>query len=241
MTIGGLAAQPPACAGRVGLQGWLVPALAFAVVALVGGLLLGRGTVAQDVPRATDPVSLGFVRDMSVHHAQAVAMSAVAHRRSADPELGYVAFDILSTQQAQIGIMSGWLELWQQPPGGSDAAMAWRGHTGPMPGMAAPEEIAALDRLPVPEMEEQFLRLMVRHHLGAVPMADAAASRAASAPVAALAKTMSLGQQSEVDSMQRMLVARGHAPEPTAVPHSGAHAGAAPATARAAQGHGHGH
>ncbi len=85
-------------------RAWLLPAgLALATGALLGGLLLGRGMSAAGPERMTDPVSLGFVRDMSVHHAQAVRMSEIAHRRSDDRALSYLAFDILSTQQGQIG------------------------------------------------------------------------------------------------------------------------------------------
>ena len=201
--------------GRRGLPAWLVPAgLALAIAGLLGGLLLGKGMAAGGAERVTDPVSLGFVRDMGVHHAQAVRMSEIAHRRSADPKVNYLAFDILSTQQGQIGIMSGWLELWRQSRSGSEPQMAWMGHTGAMPGMATDDEIAALDTLPVPQMEEQFLRLMIRHHRGAVPMADAAAARATSPEVATFAGKMSAGQQSEVDLMQSMLAERGFAPEP---------------------------
>jgi uncharacterized protein (DUF305 family) len=202
---------------RRGLPAWLVPAgLGLAVLGLLGGLLLGRGMAAEGAERVTDPVSLGFVRDMSVHHAQAVRMSEIAHRRSTDPKLNYLAFDILSTQQGQIGIMNGWMELWRQTPGGQDEPMAWMGHAGPMPGMATDDEIAELNTLPLPQMEEQFLRLMIRHHRGAVPMADAAADQATSPEVAAIASKMSAGQQSEVDLMQSMLADRGLAPGPDA-------------------------
>lgn len=202
-------------APRAHPSAWLLPAgLALALAALVGGLLLGRAMVASDAVRVTDEVSLGFARDMSTHHAQAVQMSEVVHRRSTDPLLSYLAFDILSTQQGQIGIMSGWLDLWDQNKSGSGEPMAWMGHDGSMPGMATRAEVAELDALPVPAMEEQFLRLMIRHHRGAVPMADAAAAGADSPDVALLARAMSAGQQSEIDSMQDLLRRRGFEPEP---------------------------
>jgi uncharacterized protein (DUF305 family) len=140
-------------------------------------------------------------------------MSEIAHRRSADPELTYLAFDILSTQQGQIGIMSGWLDLWGQSQSADAEPMAWMGHAGPMPGMATEAELAALDELPVADMEEQWLRLMIRHHRGAVPMADAAAEQATSPQTARLAASMSAGQQSEIDLMQRLLAERGLPPE----------------------------
>lgn len=201
--------------GPRGSRALLVSAgLVIAAGALVAGLLLGHGMADDGSERVTDPVSLGFVRDMSTHHAQAVRMSEIAHRRSADPDLNYLAFDVMSTQQGQIGIMSGWLDLWQQGQSGSAEPMAWMGHDGPMPGMATAAEVEELDALPVAAMEEQWLRLMIRHHRGAVPMADAAADRADSPRTAAFAAKMSRGQQSEIDLMQRLLAERGHTPEP---------------------------
>jgi uncharacterized protein (DUF305 family) len=201
----------------------LLAALAV-VLALAGGLVLGRSLSAPAVERVDDPVSLGFLRDMTTHHAQAVRMSEIAHRRSDSPDLNPMAFDILSTQQGQIGIMSGWLDLWQQSQRGSAEPMRWMGHAGPMPGMAAPADIAELDTLPLAGMEEQWLRLMIRHHRGAVPMAEAAARQADSPQVAGLAERMSAGQQSEIDAMQDMLRARGLAPEPDPSGHAGAEA-----------------
>ena len=185
------------------------------LIALVGGLVLGQG-MARGVERVDDPVDLGFARDMKTHHAQAVEMSAIAHRRSPDPQLTYLAFDILTTQQGQIGIMTGWLDLWRQHQTSSGPAMAWMGqaHDGPMPGMATDEQVAALDSLPVTQMEEQFLRLMIRHHRGAVAMAGHAAVAASSSDVRTLARNMELGQAAEIELMQSMLAARGHEPEP---------------------------
>lgn len=57
---------------------------------------------------------------------------------------------------------------------------------------------------------------MVRHHLGAVPMAAFAADRATSPDLARLAGGMESGQAAEIDLMQAMLVERGHDPEPAA-------------------------
>lgn len=198
-----------------GSRAWLVPAgLALALAALLAGLLLGRGMTGNAAAAAaTDPVSVGFLRDMKVHHAQAVEMSEIVHRRSDDPAINYLAFDILSTQQGQIGIMAGWLDLSRQTQSGGER-MAWMGHEGPMPGMAGDEQVAELNTLPVPRMEEQYLRLMIHHHRGALPMTQQAAERSGSTDVADLAGQMHAGQASEIDLMQRLLAERGLAPEP---------------------------
>ena len=133
-----------------------------------------------------------------------------------------MAFDILSTQQGQIGIMSGWLELWGQSQTSVGQPMAWMDHERPMPGMATPQEVGELGTLPVAAMEERWLRLMVRHHRGAIPMADAAAADADSKQIARLAAQMSAGQQSEIDAMQALLRQRGLPPEPESASRHGA-------------------
>ena len=185
------------------------------VLALLAGLLLGRGTAGEPA-RVDDPVDVGFAQDMKVHHAQAVAMSAAVHDRSQDREVVALGLDILTTQQAQIGMMSGWLEQWGQTQAVSGPVMGWMGdgHSGPMPGMASTEDVASLRTLPPGELEEQYLRLMLRHHVGALPMASHAAEEASNPALARLAGTMVVGQQGEIDLMQGMLDARGHAPEP---------------------------
>jgi uncharacterized protein (DUF305 family) len=213
-----------------GRTGSVLLAGVMVVLALAAGLLLGRGS-ADAVPRVDDAVDIGFARDMKVHHAQAVLMSAVLHRRSSEPALNYLALDILTTQQGQIGIMTGWLDLWQHTQTSTGPAMAWMGHDGPMPGLASSAELARLERLPVAQAEEEYLRLMIRHHRGAVPMAAYAAEHATSKDVVRLARSMEQGQASEVELMQDLLAARGlppeperdsrHVPEPTASGHSG--------------------
>ena len=199
-----------------GARQFLLPAaLGLLLLGLVAGLLLGRG-MSVTPSASTNYVDLGFARDMTTHHAQAVEMSEIVHRRSPDPAVNYLAFDILSTQQGQIGIMTGWLDLWREPQSSSEPTMLWMGHVqkGPMPGMATDEEIQSLNTLPLPQMTEQYLRLMIRHHRGAVPMAQFAAQNAATSDIATLAANMDAGQSSEIRLMQDMLVERGWQPEP---------------------------
>ena len=205
---------------------WTVLGVALAlIVGLVGGLALGRAI--DPVKQVTDEVDVGFARDMGVHHAQAVEMASIAYLRTSDEKLRYVAFDIMTTQQGQIGAMHGWLQLWKQTVSDSDtAAMAWMGepHEGAMPGMATRDDVASLRTLPVAKMEEQFLRLMIRHHRGALPMADYAAKHATSSDIRDLAGKMSAGQAAEIDLLQSFLAARGLSSEPeSAMTHGAGH------------------
>jgi uncharacterized protein (DUF305 family) len=167
-------------------------------------------------PPADDSADAGFARDMSRHHEQAVAMASVVYQRTDDPVIRSLAYDVLTTQQGQIGIMSGWLDIWGLPATGPDRPMAWMGHPvdGPMPGMAAGDEVASLQALPPDQADTTFLRLMTRHHQGGMVMAEAAVVEADRSQVRALARGIASAQRAEIVQMQEMLAQRGLPPVP---------------------------
>jgi len=80
--------------------------------------------MAMSLP-AEGSVEAGFARDMSVHHAQAVAMAEAIRDRTTDPELKLLATDIALGQQGQIGRMSGWLDEWGLNQTSTAPPMAW--------------------------------------------------------------------------------------------------------------------
>lgn len=189
------------------------------VGALAGALLVvGGAAVGLLWPRypADASAEAGFARDMSAHHAQAVEMAELIRPRSDDPDLRQLATDIVLTQQGQIGRISGWLDVWELRATGTQPAMAWMGMADePMPGMAARDAVNELATLPPVQAEEQFLRLMIRHHIGGVAMANAILERTARPEVVRLAEAIVVGQTAEIGAMQAMLDARGLEREPT--------------------------
>ena len=110
----------------------------------------------------------GFARDMSVHHSQAVNMAFMVYDSTDDEEIRRLAYDIINTQRAQIGMFSGWLQQWDLPQTSDAAPMAWaeHGHEEPMtsyddmPGMATDEQLAELEAASGVEAERLFLELM---------------------------------------------------------------------------------
>lgn len=203
--------------------------LALIAVIAVGLLVIGGATaVALGIGRAPSPTSAGvdagFARDMADHHLQGVEMANLALQRSADPEVRALAFDISSTQTNQAGRMQGWLALWGLPQSGGEP-MAWMtdadaGMTmdmgGPtatdsMPGMATEPELADLRTLTGAAFDVRFLQLMIRHHGGALPMAEHAAQNANQAAVRSLARSIASTQQAEIGTMEEMIRARGGA------------------------------
>jgi uncharacterized protein (DUF305 family) len=198
------------------------PLLLVALVALLlgglGGYWLGR-----DAAPAADSVDVGFARDMSVHHEQAVQMAALAYDRSDDPAVRSLAFDILTTQQGQIGIMSGWLDAWGVPWTTAGPRMAWMGMPteGLMPGMATAGQLDTLRAANGVAADVLFLQLMIPHHVGGVAMATEAAVHADRVSVRQLATAMAEAQTSEIAYMNELLVAKGATPIAAPIDDSG--------------------
>jgi len=210
-----LPASAPASAGNPARPWRLL--LIIGILALLAGGLAGYMLRGAQTPRSSS-VDVGFARDMSLHHEQAVQMASLIYDRSDNPEIRSLAYDILTTQQGQIGIMSGWLDAWGLPWTSAGPRMAWMGMPtdGLMPGMATPEQMAALRAAHGPAADVLFLQLMIPHHQGGVAMAAAAATQATREPVRLLAQSMVEAQSLEIDYMNELLVARGQAPLPSA-------------------------
>jgi uncharacterized protein (DUF305 family) len=197
---------------------WLVMVagiVAVLVAAGVAAVLLG---VIRSSP-ADSSVDAGFARDMQTHHAQAVDMSFLIRDRTDDPQLRTVAYDIITSQQQQIGQMYGWLVQWGLPQTGQDKPMAWmNGHDhggstmtttdGSMPGMATPAQLEQLRSADGRQAERLFLELMIVHHRAGAAMADAAATGADTDEVRSLAARMSAAQSAEIDLLTSMLAQR---------------------------------
>jgi len=198
---------------------WLVLALAVLAAAalVVAGAALAVGTgIGRAAAPADDSVDAGFARDMSTHHQQAVTMAGLVRDRSTDPAVTLLAFDIESSQNNQIGMMQGWLQVWGLPVNSATQQMAWMGGAGAMrmtgnlmPGMATSDQLDELRTLTGTALDVRFLQLMIRHHEGGLPMAQYAVDHAASDPVRLLAGKILQTQTAEIVAMTDMLTTRG--------------------------------
>jgi uncharacterized protein (DUF305 family) len=184
---------------------WLMVGAAMLALLLIGA---GAGYWLARPPAENSP-EVTFARDMSAHHAQAVEMALIIRDRSSNDELRQLALDIMLTQQAQIGQMQGWLNLWGRSIEGATPPMG--GH-GEMMGMATQDQVAALRTLPVDQAEVSFLQLMIRHHQGGVIMAQQVLTKTSNPVVTRLANAVIQAQQSEITYMTGMLRQRGAAP-----------------------------
>ncbi|MFJ8855908.1 DUF305 domain-containing protein [Streptomyces sp. NPDC102437] len=203
------------------LAGGVVLLLAAVLVAL----MLVRpsssaGSPSAEGSAATAPsdtsVDVGFARDMSIHHQQAVEMSFIVRDRTSDEAVRRLAYDIINTQANQRGMMLGWLEMWGRAKSSSAVPMKWmnhpftpRGDGSLMPGMATGTELDELRAAKGRAAEVLYLKLMTPHHQAGVEMAAAAATSADTDEIRNLAAGMVRGQQSEMALMADMLKERG--------------------------------
>ncbi|GAA4845054.1 DUF305 domain-containing protein [Actinomycetospora corticicola] len=201
--------------------GWAKGVLAVGLVLillLAGGLvgaLVGQRTTTTYGP-AAGSVDVGFLQDMSVHHRQAIQMAVWERSNTTDPALRQMAFDIESSQTQQLGMMQGWLQLWDRPTETAPGQyMAWMGMPmTSMPGMASEADLQRFRSTTGRALDVEFLQLMLRHHRGGLSMMETAAAQASVSPVRALSSSMVTTQTAEAQTMTQMLAERGAAPLP---------------------------
>ncbi|MGQ0574379.1 MAG: DUF305 domain-containing protein [Pseudonocardia sp.] len=200
-------------------------ALAVFLLGAAAGVLIGLPGGATSTPDAAS-VDVWFSQDMTVHHEQAVEMAAWARGHSSDPMIRTLAYDIESTQTAEIGRMQGWLTLWDAPQLAVGPHMVWMAgpshdHGGPslppggvatMPGMATPEELRALRATTGPELDVLFLQMLLRHHEGGAAMLEYGAQNASVPAVRHLAGQMATAQAGESAYLRTLLAERGATP-----------------------------
>ncbi|GAA5534017.1 DUF305 domain-containing protein [Deinococcus aluminii] len=186
--------------------GWL------AVLGLVASALIAVASALA--PRVLTPAEnsaeVRFLREMIPHHAQAVDLAVRIRDRSDDPALRSLALKILLTQQEERGRMRGVLNDW----GFASSAPAPEGTHAAMMGMATPAQVQQVSTLPVRDAERLFLRLMIRHHQGALMMARPVSGERVRPELRSLAHHVHAAQTDEIEMMTRMLAVRDAKPLP---------------------------
>ena len=141
-----------------------------------------------------------FVQMMIPHHEQAVDMSdMVLSKSNINPEIEALAKQIKGAQQPEIDMMNPWLEAWGriEMPEGS--------HHSSADGAMTEEQMQALDEANSADGQRLFLEGMIRHHEGAIKMAQAEIASGKNPDATTLAKNIAESQQAEVDTMTKSL------------------------------------
>ncbi len=145
-----------------------------------------------------------FAQGMIPHHEQAIEMADIA----LDPTVGasddvrVLATRIKDAQDPEIELMTGWLTAWDQPLQMDSSA----GHDmSSMEGVMTADEMDSLGAATCAEFNTMWMGMMIRHHEGAISMAETVKASGSNPDVLGLADQIITAQQAEIDEMQTLL------------------------------------
>ncbi|WP_168707540.1 DUF305 domain-containing protein [Gordonia paraffinivorans] len=178
----------------------------------------GPSSAVASAPGASTPgasshnqADVEFTSTMIVHHMQAVEMAELVEGRTDNAELIALADRIEDAQENEIDQMTDRLRSWgvavpdHDDDHGEDGHMQHGPHAGAMAGMMTAEQMAALRAARGAEFDRLWLEGMIRHHRGAIEMADEELAEGENPATRRLAEQVKATQQAEIDQMEKML------------------------------------
>jgi uncharacterized protein (DUF305 family) len=168
-------------------------------------------TSASAEAAAHNQADMNFAHMMIPHHQQAIEMSdMVLAKQGMDPRVVELATQIKDAQGPEIAQMQGWLDEWNMDmgdmPGHGDMGdMPGHGGMGMMDGMLSPAEMQALKDAQGVEADKLFLTGMIKHHEGAITMAQNEIKNGEFPEAIELSKAIVESQQKEIDTMNEIL------------------------------------
>lgn len=161
-----------------------------------------------------------FATEMIPHHQQALAMVTMTEGRQLDPAVQTLADNIKAAQTPEIQTMTGWLTSWgaavpSTSPSNDMSGMGGMsdmpsmsssaGSTGSMPGMMSDADMTELKNASDAEFQKMWLHMMIKHHQGAVQMAQTEQKQGQYQPAIDLAGQIIASQSKEIDTMKQLL------------------------------------
>lgn len=182
-----------------------------------------------------------FARLMIVHHEQAIQMARMAASHAQDPRVKALAARIAVAQAAEARTMAGWLRAWGQPvptgvpgmmsPGPEMSSMPMPGMMSPMPGMmgsphpgmSSPSAPGMMSQQEMSQMmaargayfDRMFLQMMIRHHQGAIQMADTEQAQGVNPAAKRLSHQIAISQTVQIAHMRHLLEELSPPPTPS--------------------------
>lgn len=169
-----------------------------------GATTTDGGTAAAESPEDVNDADVEFVQGMIPHHEQAIEMSEMVIANGDDPSVIALAEQIKAAQGPEIDQMNAWLDDWGIEPSGSDGPHDMGGMDD-MGGMMSADEMDVMSETMGADLDRMFLEMMIRHHEGAIQMAQVELDNGSNADVLSLAQAIIDGQQAEINEMQSML------------------------------------
>jgi uncharacterized protein (DUF305 family) len=160
----------------------------------IAALLLSGCATSSPSNSKYSAEDIAFAEMMIPHHEQAIEMSEIALLNTTNPDVLLLAQQIKDAQSPEIELMKSW-------DGVKSSTHA--GHQ--MDGMLSDAEIAALRTAQGAEFDRLFLQGMIKHHEGAITMAQAVVN-SVNKEVADLAASIINAQELEISKMKELLL-----------------------------------
>lgn len=188
------------------------------VLATAGAALLLAGCGGDNIADTTSPggmqpsnsvqqlqghnqADISFAQEMIPHHAQAIQTAQLAAERSQSQQVRELASRIEQAQDPEIEAMTSWLQAWnaQVPPTEEDHG------SGMGAGGMTPHQVQQLERATGVQFDRLFLQMMIKHHEGAITMAQNELAKGQNSEAKQLARQIIDAQQAEINEMKALL------------------------------------
>jgi uncharacterized protein (DUF305 family) len=173
-----------------------------ACVLVVSSTMGAAQSISLSLPvvSAAPEVDRRYMRHMVAHHDQGIELARLGVRRAQAPDLRALAALMVASQTGENRIFARWWDGWFADP----MPICSSEELSAMPGYLTAEEIAQARRAPDAEFDVVFVRLMSRHHAGAVRMADVEWHSSGDPRLRVMAHAIRHDQQGEIALMNRV-------------------------------------
>lgn len=166
------------------------------LLALIGVFLLSGCATSEQSNSEFSPSDINFAEMMIPHHEQAIEMSEIALLNTTNPDVLQLAQEIKDAQAPEIDLMKSW------------AGVKVSTHAGHMmDGMLSEDELNELRKARGGDFDALFLKGMIKHHEGAIVMAQDVAT-SMNKDVADLSAAIIAAQELEIAAMKELLLKR---------------------------------
>jgi len=150
----------------------------------------------------TGNIDYDFAMAMKSHHQAAVDMSQLELESGKDDELKEMAQNIITTQKKEINELQSFLDNHKNPERNYDPAMKDQGFSKAMDqSMRMMMDMCRIEENP--SLDKQFAQMMIRHHEGAVQMAEGFIQFGKDRQLISMAKKMIEDQKIEIGLLKK--------------------------------------
>jgi uncharacterized protein (DUF305 family) len=174
-----------------------------ALVVLTAAVVTACGD-SPSSPGQHNAADVSFAQNMIPHHQQAVDMSAMVPSNSTNRKLIVLAEEISSDQRAEIEMLQDLLAEWGEPVAPDHAGHDGHGGMG-VDGMVDAATMTELRSLTDADFDVLWLRSMIRHHQGAIAMAQPEIAQGENPRAVRMAEIIVEWQQYEIARMTSLL------------------------------------